>query len=55
MQIYANHQNESKRGHQEIQPRAHTRNNHGIKEPDDSPKYAEARVRQTDHIPRQVE
>ena len=26
------HQKESKRGHQEIQPRDHTRNDHGIKE-----------------------
>ena len=39
-----NHQLEIQaRGHQEIQPRDHTRNDHGIKEPEESPKNAEAR------------
>ena len=28
------HQKESKRGHKEIQPRGHMRNDHGIKEPE---------------------
>ena len=41
-------------GHQEIQPRDHTRNDHGIKEPEESPKNAEARTRQTDHTPGQA-
>ena len=36
---------ETKIRHQEIQPRDHTRNNHGIKEPEESPKNAEARPR----------
>ena len=40
---------ENKRGHQEIQPRDHTRNDHGIKEPEESLKEANARPRQTDH------
>ena len=53
-QYMQDHQNESKRGHQEIQPRDHTINDHGIKEPDESPKNAEARPRQTDHTPGQV-
>ena len=48
------HQNESKRGHQEIQPIYHTINYHGIKEPEESPKNAEARLRQTDHILRKA-
>ena len=43
-------QQESKRGHQKIQPRNHTRNDHDIKEPEESPKNAEARPRHTDHI-----
>ena len=38
-----NHEKESKRGHQEIQPIDYTRNDHGIKEPEESPKKAEAR------------
>ena len=37
------HQKESKRGHQEIQPRDHTRNDHDIKEPEESTKNPEAR------------
>ena len=45
------HKKESKRGHQEIQPRDHTRNDRGIKEPEESPKNAEARSRETDHTP----
>ena len=48
------YQNESKRVHQEIQPRDHTRNDHDIKEPDESVKNAEARPVQTDHTPRQA-
>ena len=47
-------QNDGKREHQEIQPRDHTRNNHDIKEPEESPKYAEAKPRRTDHTPRQA-
>ena len=42
-------QDHQEEGHQEIQPRDHTRNNHGIKEPEESPKNAKARPRQTDH------
>ena len=53
-QKYARHQKESKRGHQEIQPRNHTRHDHGIKEPDESPKNAEARPRQSDHTLRKA-
>ena len=30
------------------------RHDRGIKEPEESPKYAEARPRQTDHTPRQA-
>ena len=37
------HLKESKRGHQEIQPRDHIRNVHNIKEPEESQKNAEAR------------
>ena len=48
------HQKDSKRGHQEIQPRDHSRNVLGIKEPEESPKKAEARPRQTDHTPNQA-
>ena len=36
------HQKESKRGHQEIQTRDHTRNDHDVKEPEESTKKAEA-------------
>ena len=43
------HQKESKREHHEIQPRDHTRNDHGLKEPEESPKNAEVRPRQTGH------
>ena len=43
---------ECKRGHQELQPRNQTRNNHDIKEPEKSPKNADAR--QTDNTPRQI-
>ena len=46
------HQKESNRRHQEIQPRNHTRNDHYIKEPEESPKNAKA-SRQTNHTPRQ--
>ena len=35
----------------EIQPRDHMRNDHGIKEPEESPKNAEDKPRQTDHTP----
>ena len=45
------HQKESKRGHQDIQPIYHTRNDHGIKQPEESPANEEARPRQTDHTP----
>ena len=38
----------------EIQPRDHTRNDHGIKEPDESLKNAEVRPKQTDHTPGQA-
>ena len=48
------HQKESKTGHQEIQPRYHTRNDHDIKEPEESPKNAEGRPRQTGHTPGQA-
>ena len=48
------HQKESKNGHQEINPRYHTRNNHAIKESEESPNNAEVRPRQTDHTPRQA-
>ena len=51
-QYMQDHQNENKRGQQEIQLRDHTIN--GIKEPDESAKIAEARPRQTDHTPGQV-
>ena len=55
---YANniqdHQKESKTGHQEIQPRDHTRNDHGIKQPDESPKNAKARPRQINHASRRT-
>ena len=47
------HQKESKREHLEIQPRDHTRNDHGIKEPEESQRNAETRQRQTDRTPRQ--
>ena len=43
MQKYARPTKESKRGHQEIQPWDHTRNNHGIKEPEESPKNGKPR------------
>ena len=43
------HQKESKRGQQDIQPRDHTRNDHDIKEPEESKKNAEARLRQIYH------
>ena len=43
-----------KRGYQEMQHRYHTRNDHCIKEPEESPKNAEARPRQTDHAPGQA-
>ena len=39
------HHKESKRGHQEIQLTYHTTNDHDIKEPEKSPKNAEARSR----------
>jgi len=45
------HQEESKRRQEEIQPRDHTRNDHGIKELEERPKNAEVRARQTDHTP----
>ena len=48
------HQEESKRGHQEIQPRDHMRNDRNIKEPEKSPENANAWPRQTDHTPRQA-
>ena len=37
-----------------INPRYHTRNNHAIKESEESPNNAEVRPRQTDHTPRQA-
>ena len=46
------HQNECKRGHKEIQPRDHTRNDRDIKEPEESLKNAEARPVQTNNTPR---
>ena len=49
-----NHQKESKRGHQGIQQRNHTRNDRDIKKPEESPKRAEARPRQTDPTLRQA-
>ena len=36
------HEKGRKRGHEEIQPRDHTINDHGIKEPEESPNNAEA-------------
>ena len=48
------YQEEIKRGHQDIQPRDHTINDNGIKEPVESPKNAEARPRQTGHTPGQA-
>ena len=45
------HQKERKSGHQEIQPRDHLRNDHGIKESEESPKNAEARPKQTYYTP----
>ena len=48
------HQKESKRGHHEVQPREHMRNDHGIKESEESPKNAEARPRQNEHTPGQA-
>ena len=38
--------------HQEIQRRDHTIHDRDIKEPEECPKNAEARPRQTDHAPR---
>ena len=49
------HQNASNRGHQEIQPRDHTRNDSDMQEPEESLKNFKARPRQTNHIPRQAE
>ena len=46
------HQKESKRGHTETQPRDHTRNKHGIKEPEECMKTAYTRLRQTDYTHR---
>ena len=48
------HQTESKRGHQEIQQRDHTRNDRDIKKFEESQKNAEGRPRQTIHTPRQA-
>ena len=45
------HQKEIKTGYQEIQPRDHSRNDRDIKAPEDSPKNAEAKPRQTDYTP----
>ena len=42
------------REHHEIQPRDLTRNDHDIKEPEESPKIAEAGPRQADHTPGQA-
>ena len=47
------HQKENKRGHQEKHQRD-TRNYHDIKQPEESPKNAESRPRQTDHTPGQA-
>ena len=46
------HEKESKRRHQEIQPRDHIRNVHSIKEPEESQKNAEGRPISTHHTPR---
>ena len=40
--------------HQEIQPRYHTRNDHGIIESEESQQTAETRPRQTGHTRRQT-
>ena len=48
------HQKESKRGLQEIQPRHRTRNYHDIKEPEECQMNAKARPRHTDHTPKQA-
>ena len=48
------HQKETKRGHQEIQPIDNKRNDHGTKDPEESPKNIETRTRQTDHHPGQA-
>ena len=47
-------QKESERGHDEIHPRNYTRSDHEIKDPEERPKNAEARPRQTDHTHRQA-
>ena len=51
MQNMQDHQKQSKGGHEEIQPRDHMRNDLGTNEPEENPKNAEARPRQTDHTP----
>ena len=48
------HQKESKRGYQEIEQKGHTRNDSGIKEPEENPKNTEDRPTQTDHTHRQA-
>ena len=46
--------NQSMRRHEEMQQRDHTRNGRDIRELEDSLKNSEARLRQTDHTPRQA-
>ena len=47
------HQKESEREHQEIQPTDHMRNDHGIQEPEESQKNAVAMSIQTYYTPGQ--
>ena len=47
------HQKERKKGHQKIQPRDHTRNDHDIREPAGCQKSAQCRPRQTENTPGQ--
>ena len=48
------HKKESKREHQEIQPRDHIRNDYGIKGSVESPKNAETRPRLTEYTHRKA-
>ena len=54
MQKYTRPSKRKKKIHQEIQPRYHTKNDHGIIESEESQQTAETRQRQTDHTPRQT-
>ena len=54
MQKYTRSSKRKQKRHQEIQPRYHTRNDHGIIESEESQQTAETRPRQTDHTPRQT-